>query len=83
MYLRSKNVRSWCDGSSDRSFMVNPAESCNKSRGVCYPVCGSGEYRIILAATRKDYPIWRQRLSSLAIYVRRHITINKNVLVRR
>ena len=24
MYLRGKSVRSWCDGSSDRSFMVNP-----------------------------------------------------------
>ena len=24
IYLRGKSVRSWCDGSSDRSFMVDP-----------------------------------------------------------
>ena len=24
MQLRSKSIRSWCDGSSDRSFMVDP-----------------------------------------------------------
>ena len=24
MLLRGKSVRSWCDGSSDRSFMVEP-----------------------------------------------------------
>ena len=24
MSLRGKSVRSWCDGSSDRSFMVDP-----------------------------------------------------------
>ena len=45
-----KSVRSWCDGSSDRSFMVDPlsyfsfqpvlCDWCNKGRGMCYPVCG-------------------------------------------
>ena len=44
------SVRSWCDGSSDRSFMVDPLSYfsfqpvlhhwCNKGRGMCYPVCG-------------------------------------------
>ena len=39
----------WCDGSSDRSFMVDPLsyflfqlvlhDWCNKGRGMCYPVC--------------------------------------------
>ena len=39
-----------CDGSSDRSFMVDPLgyfsfqpvphDWCNKGRGMCYPVCG-------------------------------------------
>ena len=50
--LRSKSIRSWCDGSSDRSFMgwTHWASSrssqwvihdwCNKDRGMCYPVCG-------------------------------------------
>ena len=41
---------SWCDGSSDRSFMVDPLsyfsfqpvlhDWSNKSCGMCYPVCG-------------------------------------------
>ena len=49
MYLLGKSVRSWCDGSSDRSFMVDPLsyflfqpvfhDWCNKGRGMCYPVC--------------------------------------------
>ena len=45
------SVRSWCDGSSDRSFMgLDPLsyfsfqpvlhDWCNKGRGMCYPVCG-------------------------------------------
>ena len=43
-------VRSWCDGSSDPSFIVDPLgylpfhpvlhDWCNKGRGMCYPVCG-------------------------------------------
>ena len=50
MQFRGKSVRSWCDGSSDRSFMVDPLsyfsfqpvlhDWCNKGRGMCYPVCG-------------------------------------------
>ena len=50
MYLRGKSVRSWYDGSSDRSFMVDPLsyfsfqlvihDWCNKGCGMCYPVCG-------------------------------------------
>ena len=45
-----KIVRSWCDGSSDRSFMVNPIsyflfqlvfhDRSNKGRGMYYPICG-------------------------------------------
>ena len=41
---------SWCDGSLDRSFMVDPLsyfsfqpvlhDLCNKGRGMCYPLCG-------------------------------------------
>ena len=47
--LRGKSVRSWCDGSLDRSFMVDPLSYfsfqpvlhnwCNKGHGICYPVC--------------------------------------------
>ena len=47
---RGKSVRSWWDGSSDRSFMVDPLSYfsfqpvlhnwCNKGRGMCYPICG-------------------------------------------
>ena len=50
MYLRGKSVRSWYDGSSDRSFMVNPLsyfsfqpvlhDWSNKGRGIYYPVFG-------------------------------------------
>ena len=50
MKLRGKGVRSWCIGSSDRSFMVDPLsyfsfqpvlhDWCNKGRGMCYPACG-------------------------------------------
>ena len=48
--LHGKNIRSWCDGSLDRSFMVDPLsyfliqpvlhDWCNKSHGMYYPVCG-------------------------------------------
>ena len=43
-WYRGKSVRLWCDGSSDRSFMVNPLSNfsfrpvfhdwCNKGRGI-------------------------------------------------
>ena len=43
-------INSWCDGSSDLSFMVDPLcyfsfqpvfhDWCNKGRGMYYPVCG-------------------------------------------
>ena len=45
-----KSVPSWCDGSSDRSFIVDPLsyfsfqpvfhDWCDKGSGICYPVCG-------------------------------------------
>ena len=50
IFLRGKSVRSWYDGSSDRSSMMDPLsyfsfqpvlhDWCNKGRGMCYPVCG-------------------------------------------
>ena len=48
MQLCGKSVRSWCDGSSDRSFMVDPLsyfsfhpvfqDWCNIDRPVCWMV---------------------------------------------
>ena len=45
-----KSVRLYWDGSSDRSFIVDPLsyfsvqpvlhDWCNKGHGMCYPVCG-------------------------------------------
>ena len=50
MWLRGKNVCSWCNGSLDRSFMVDPLsyfsfqpvlhDWFNKGSGMYSPVCG-------------------------------------------
>ena len=50
MQLCGKSIHSWCDGSSDRSFMVVSLNYfsfqpvihnwCNNGCGMCYPVCG-------------------------------------------
>ena len=58
MTLRGKSVRSWCDGSSDRSFMMGPLnyflfqpvlhDWCNKGRGRL-----DDAYKRTLAANRK------------------------------
>ena len=67
---RGKSVRSWCDGSSDRSFIVDPLSNFsfqpvlhdwwNKCHGMCYPV-----YVIVriktLAANRKESPCGGRR----------------------
>ena len=49
--LHGKIVCSWCDESSDQSFMVDPLryfsfqpvlhDWCNKGCGMCYPVCAN------------------------------------------
>ena len=49
MLFCGKSFHSWCDGSSDRSFMVDPLsyfsiqpvlhDWCNKDGGMYYPVC--------------------------------------------
>ena len=64
-----KNIRSWRDGSSDRSFMVDPlsysrSSQCSmtgvkKGRGMCYPVCGMMHIKRTLATIRKELPMWR------------------------
>ena len=66
MQLRGKSVRSWCDRSSDRSFMIDPLsyftfqpvlhDWCNKGRGMCYPVCGMVHIKELLLLIRKSIP---------------------------
>ena len=61
-----KSVRSWCDGSSDRSFMVDPLsyisfqpvihDCCNKGCGMCYPVCGMMHVKEPLLLIGKSTP---------------------------
>ena len=60
------SVRSWCDGSSDRSFMVDPLSNFsfqpvlhdwyNKGCGMCYPVCGMVHIKEHLLLIRKSSP---------------------------
>ena len=75
--LRGKGVRSCCDGSSDRSLMVDPlilflVPACpplpveDKSCGMSYPVCGMMHIKRTLAANRKEQSMLRQRVSSLS-----------------
>ena len=57
---------SWCDGSSDRSFMVDPSiyfsfqpalhDWCNKGHGMCYPVCGMVHIKDPVLLIRKSSP---------------------------
>ena len=59
MYLCGKGVCSWCDGSLDRSFMVDPLsylsfqpvlhDWCNNGRDMCYPVRRDDAYKRTLA----------------------------------
>ena len=60
------SVRSWCDGLSDRSFMVDPLsyfsfqpvlhDWCNKGCGMCYLVCGIMHIKKTLLLIRKSSP---------------------------
>ena len=64
--LRGKSVCSWCDGSSDQSFMVDPLSYflfqpvlhvwCNKGCGMCYPVCGMMHIKEPLLLIGKSSP---------------------------
>ena len=61
----------WCDGSSDRSFMVDPLsyfsfqpvlhDWCNKGRGMCYPVCGMVHIKEPLLLIGKSSPFGSSR----------------------
>ena len=66
MQLRGKSIRSWCDGSSDRSFMVDPLsyfsfqpvlhDGCNKGCGMCNAVCGMMHIKEPLQLIGKSSP---------------------------
>ena len=91
MELYGKSVSSWCDGSSDQSFMVDSLrylsfqpvlhDWCNKGRGMCYPVCEMMHTKEPLLLIGKSSPCGGSRfpfsLIGLLPYVRRHIAVNK------
>ena len=65
LFFHGESVRSWCDGSSNRSFMVDPLryfsfqpglhDWCVKKRPCYVPPCmRNGAYKRTLAAVRKD-----------------------------
>ena len=66
MELRGKSVSLWCNGSSDRSFMVDPLgyvsfqpvphDWCNKGLGMCYSVCGMAHIKEPLLLIRESSP---------------------------
>ena len=70
-YQFGKSVHSWCDGSSDRSFMVDPLSYfsfqpvlhnwCNKGCGICYPVCGMVHIKEPLLLIGKSSPCGSNR----------------------
>ena len=89
------SIHSWCDGSSDRYLMVDPLSYfsfqpvlhnwCNKGYGMCPPICRMVHIKEPLLLIRKSsscsgssrFPLL---LSDSLLYVRCHITVNKNVL---
>ena len=55
-YLRGKSVRSWCNGSSDRSFQPVLHDWYNKGCGMCYPGCGMVHIKEPLLLIGKSSP---------------------------
>ena len=86
---RGKSIRSWCDGSSDRSLMVNPLnyfsfqsmfhDSCNEHRGMYYHVCGMVLFgKCSPSSGGSGFSLLLFELSFTICptpYVRRHITV--------
>ena len=85
---------SWCEGSSDRSFMVDPLSYFSfqpvihdwgiKGRGMCYPVCGMVHIKQLLLLIGKSTHVGVAGFLSRYVngplpYVRRHITVTKCV----
>ena len=66
-YRTGRSIRSRCDGSSDRSFTVDPLSYfsfqpvlhnwCNKGCDMCYPVCGMVHTKEPLLLIGKEYPV--------------------------
>ena len=95
-FLLHGNVRSLCDGSSDRYLMVDPLsyflfqqlfhDWCIKGCDMCYPVCGLVHVQDPLLLIRKCSSctaaagFFSRYLNGPLLYPRRHITVNKNVL---
>ena len=95
MYLRSKSVRKWRDGSSDRSFMVEPFSYSsfqplfhvwyNKGLGMYYPVCGMMHMKEPLLCKLETVAhlaaagFLSRYLDGPLPYVRHHITVTKCV----
>ena len=56
-----RDVAPWCDGSSDRSFVVDSFQPvlndwCNKGRGMCYPVCAMVHIKELMLLIEKSSP---------------------------
>ena len=70
-------------------FSLQPVlhNGCNKGRGMCYPVCGMVHIKEPLLLIGKSSPFsadssfLSRYLNGPLPYVRRHITVNKNVLI--
>ena len=88
--LCGKSVNSWCDRSSDRSFMVDPFNHfllhdwCNKGHGMCYPACRMMHIKepLEIVAHVAAAGFLPRYLSGPLPYVWRHITENKMCRVR-
>ena len=88
MWLLVMSVRYWCDGSSDRSFIVDPLsyfsfqpvfhDWCNKGRGMCFSVCAMVHIKEawLLIANVLAAGFRSCYLSGPLPYILRHITVN-------
>ena len=66
MWLRGKSVRSWCDGSSDRFFIVDPLnyfsfqpvlhDWCSKGSGMYCPAYGMEHAKELLLLIENSSP---------------------------
>ena len=87
MQLRGKSVRSWCDGSSDRSFMVDSLSyfSTGVTNAIVYAILSVGVVHIkqpLLLISKSSLYFLSRYLNGPLPYVRRHITLNKMSAVK-
>ena len=79
MQLSGKSICSWCNGSLDQSFMVDPlsyfsfqtelSNWCNRGCGMCYPLCGAMHIKDPLLLIRKSSPCSGSSRFSLSRYL--------------